>query len=108
MGCFEISPSRLVLAPQRGKAKEPTKPARLRRITGKQDGTAKRTSCCVECRRARGAGTRGCTAREGRHTVPRVMASVSQATCQSSEVEACCALEPGYPTLGGGPCTLRC
>ena len=76
-------------APRRSKAKEPTKPARLRRITGEQDGTAKRTSCCVECLRARVAGTRGCTAREGRHTVPRVMASVSQATCQSSEVEAC-------------------
>ena len=105
---LRVSPSRLVMASQRSKAKEPPEPARLRHITSEQDGASKRPSCCVECLRARVAGTRGCTAREGRHTVPRLVASVSQATCPSSEVEACCALEPGYPTLGGGPCTLRC
>jgi hypothetical protein len=108
MGCVEVSPSRLVLAPPRSKAKEPPEPARIRHIAGEQDGASERPTCCVECLRACVAGTRGRTAREGRHTVPRVVASVPQATCPSVEVEACCALEHGYPTLGGGPCALRC
>jgi hypothetical protein len=52
MGRIEISPSRLVLAPQRSKAEEPTKPARIRYIPGEQDGASERSTCCVECLRA--------------------------------------------------------
>jgi hypothetical protein len=108
VGRVDVSPSRLVLAPSRSEAKEPPEPARIRRIAGKQDGTSERRIRCVPCPRARVAGIRGCTSREGRHTVPGVVAPVPQATCPSDEVEACCALEPGYPTLGDRPCALRC
>jgi transcriptional regulator with XRE-family HTH domain len=74
----------------------------------KKMGTPFKPRACCQSLGTGLAGSRGRSAGQRRHLVPRVLARISKEARPFSTVKASRTLESGHATIADGPCPLRC